>query len=83
MLMHLSDLKVIEKSASLSKESKVYQTREQNNWTISGQHDFHFSKASWSTEEGKKRNGWLPAPSSLVTSGTVPTGGGIAINPTL
>ena len=53
VLMHLSDLKVIEKSASLSKESKVYQTREQNNWTISGQHDFHFPKAPWSVEEGK------------------------------
>lgn len=59
MLMQLSDLKVIEKSASLSKESKVYQTREQNNWTILGQHDFHFSKASWSTEEGKKE--WMVA----------------------
>ena len=67
MLMHLSDLKVTEKSASLSKESKVYQTREQNNWTISGQHDFYFLKAPWSVEGGKKRNGWLPAPSSLVT----------------
>lgn len=83
MLMHLSDLKVIEKSASLSKESKVYQTREQNNWTISGQHDFHFSKAPWSVEEGKRRNEWLQAPSSLVTSGAVPTGGGNVINPTL
>lgn len=57
--MQLSDLKVIEKSASLCKESKVYQTREQNNWTILGQHDFHFLKPPGVQKKEKGMDGCL------------------------
>lgn len=51
--MHLSDSEGDKKGSTSPKTSNSYKTREQNNWTFSGEHDFHFPKHPGVQSENK------------------------------